>query len=266
MPANLTPDYLAAEERFRAAQTTEEKLIALDEMYATIPKHKGTEKLRADIKRRISKLRSKEKLYGKKVKSFDEFNVEKQGAGQIVLLGLPNSGKSSLLNRLTSVKPDITEYSYSTTRPLPGMMEFEDISIQLVDTPPICGEATERGIINLTRNADAVAVVLDASDNTLLDQIEDIREELSKSRAVLVGDRSPDKDYPPGTFVKRTLIIANKMDCADSKDNLKVLNEFYGDEFDIITVSALTGDGLEELRRRMFDILRSHQDIYENAW
>ena len=86
MPANLTPDYLAAEARFRAAVTTEDKLAALDEMYATIPKHKGTEKLRADIKRRISKLHDKEKQSGKKTKRFNEFHIEKQGAGQVVLI------------------------------------------------------------------------------------------------------------------------------------------------------------------------------------
>src|SRR5450759_1569386 len=107
MPANLTPDYLAAEARFREAVTTEDKLAALDEMYATIPKHKGTEKLRADIKRRVSKLREKDKQSSKKSKRFDEFHVEKQGAGQVVLLGPPNSGRSMLVSRLTSAEPEI---------------------------------------------------------------------------------------------------------------------------------------------------------------
>jgi len=255
MPANLTPDYLAAEARFREAVTIEEKLAALDEMYATIPKHKGTEHMRADIKRRISKLRSKAQQSAKKGKRFDEFHVEKQGAGQIVLLGPPNSGRSTLLARLTSAEPQIADYPYTTRSPMPGMMEFEDISIQLVDTPPMSGEHTEGGIISLARNSDAVALVLDASDDALLDQVEDIRAQTAKSRTVLAGARSPDVDLPAGMVLRRTLIVANKIDLSGAQDNSEVLKEFYSDEFDILPVSAATGRGLEELRRAMFDLL-----------
>jgi len=256
MPANLTPDYLAAEARFREAQTTEDKLAALDEMYATIPKHKGTEKMRADIKRRISKLREKEKQSGKKGKRFDEFHVEKQGAGQVVLLGPPNSGRSTLLSRLTSAEPQIADYPYTTRSPMPGMMEFEDVSIQLVDTPPMFGEHTEGGVISLARNSDSIALTLDASDNTLLDQIEEMRQATAKSRTVLAGARSPGTDLTPGAVARPTLIVANKIDLAGADGNLIVLEEFYAAEFDICRVSALTGDGLEDLRRALFDSLR----------
>ena len=256
MPANLTPDYLAAEARFREAQTTEDKLAALDEMYATIPKHKGTEKMRADIKRRISKLREKEKQSGKKGKRFDEFHVEKQGAGQVVLLGPPNSGRSTLLSRLTSAEPQIADYPYTTRSPMPGMMEFEDVSIQLVDTPPMFGEHTEGGVISLARNSDSIALTLDASDNTLLDQIEEMRQATAKSRTVLAGARSPEADLAAGAVARPTLIVANKIDLAGADGNLIVLEEFYAAEFDICRVSALTGDGLEDLRRALFDSLR----------
>ncbi len=254
MPANLTPDYLAAEARFREAVTTEEKLAALNEMYATIPKHKGTEKLRADIKRRISKLREKDKQ-GKKGRRFDEFHVEKQGAGQIVLLGPPNSGRSTLLSRLTSAEPEIADYPHTTRSPMPGMMEFEDISIQLVDTPPMFGEHTEGGVISLARNSDAVAVVVDASENELLDQIEETRQETAKSRTILMGARSKDEELPIGTVTRPALVIASKIDLPGAEDNLDVLREFYAAEFDICAVSALTGEGLEALRRAMFDLL-----------
>ena len=255
MPANLTPDYLAAEARFREAVTTEDKLAALDEMYATIPKHKGTEKMRADIKRRVSKLREKEKQSGKKGKRFDEFHIEKQGAGQIVLLGPPNTGRSMLLSRLTSAEPEIADYPYTTRSPMPGMMEFEDVSIQLVDTPPMFGEHTEGGVISLARNSDAVALILDASENALLDQIEEIRQETAKSRTVLAGARMPESDLPPAAAIKPTFIVANKIDLPGARDNLAVLEEFYSGEFDIRRVSARTGDGLEDLRRSMFDLL-----------
>jgi len=255
MPANLTPDYLAAEARFRAAKTTEEKLAALDEMYATIPKHKGTEHMRADIKRRVSKLREKDQQSRKKGKHLDEFHVEKQGAGQVVLLGLPNSGRSMLLSRLTSAEPEIADYPYTTRVPMPGMMEFEDVTVQLVDTPPMFGEHTEGGVISLARNSDAVAVVLDASHNELLDEIEEIRQETAKSRTVLVGARSREVDLAGGAVAKPTLVIANKIDLPGAAENLDVLNEFYASEFDIYPVSALTGEGLEALRRGMFELL-----------
>jgi ribosome-interacting GTPase 1 len=252
MPANLTPDYLAAEARFRAAVTTEEKLAALDEMYATIPKHKGTEKMRADIKRRVSKLRDKEKQSGKKGKHFDEFHVERQGAGQVVLLGPPNSGRSMLLSRLTSAEPEIGDYPYTTRAPRPGMMEFEDIGIQLVDTPPMFGEHTEGGVISLARNADAVALVLDAADYALLDQIEELRAETAKSRMVLVGAHSAEPEVAPGAVLKPAFVVANKVDLPEAADNLDVLDEFYSREFDVFHVSALTGEGLEDLRRGIY--------------
>ena len=252
MPANLTPDYLAAEARFRAAVTTEEKLAGLDEMYATIPKHKGTEKLRADIKRRVSKLREKDKQSSKKGKRFDEFHVEKQGAGQVVLLGPPNSGRSMLVSRLTSAEPEIADYPYTTRAPMPGMMEFEDVGVQLVDTPPMFGEHTEGGVISLARNADSVALVLDATDNALLDQIEEIREETAKSRTVLAGARSAELDLASGAILKPTFIAANKIDLPGAADNLEVLDEFYSGEYDIYRISALTGDGLEDLRQGIF--------------
>jgi ribosome-interacting GTPase 1 len=255
MPANLTPDYLAAEERFREAVTTEEKLAALDEMYATIPKHKGTEHMRADIKRRISKLRGKAQQASKKGKRFDEFHVEKQGAGQIVLLGPPNSGRSSILARLTGAEPQIADYPYTTRSPMPGMMEFEDVSIQLVDTPPMFGEHTEGGVISLARNSDAVALVLDASDDALLDHIKQMRSATAKSRTVLAGARSPEVDLAPGAALRPTLIVANKIDLPAAQANLSVLDGFYAPEFDICRVSALRGDGLEHLRRALFDSL-----------
>lgn len=255
MPANLTPDYLAAEARFREAETTEDKLAALEEMYATIPKHKGTEKLRADIKRRVSKLKEKERQSRKHGKRTDEFHVVKQGAGQIALVGPPNSGKSSLLARLTSAVPEIADYPFTTRSPVPGMMEYEDVLVQLVDIPPISPGLTERGVVGLVRGADAAAVVLDASDDALLDHIEETREELSKSKAVLVGKHAPEGETAFGTVMRPALLVANKMDRENAAANLEVLREFYGDEFAIYPASATAGEGLEDLRVALFRLL-----------
>ena len=255
MPANLTPDYLAAEARFRAAETIEDKLAALDEMYATIPKHKGTDKLCADIKRRISKLRAKEKQASKKSKRPDEFHVVKQGAGQVVLLGPPNSGRSTILRQLTSAEPEVADYPFTTRRPTPGMMEFEDVAIQLVDTPAVAVESMERAVISMVRNADAVALVVDASEDAILDQIDEIRDEFVRSRTPLVGAAGPEGDYPAGTIALPTIIVANKIDCPNSAANLDVLREFCGDELRIVQVSARTGEGLEDLRRALYEVL-----------
>ncbi|OFX15500.1 MAG: hypothetical protein A2Z18_05790 [Armatimonadetes bacterium RBG_16_58_9] len=255
MPANLTPDYLAAEKRFREAETTEDKLAALEEMYATIPKHKGTEKLQADIRRRTSKLRDKEKQLTRKGKRHDDFHVIKQGAGQVVLVGPPNSGKSSIVDRLTAAEPEIADYPFTTRRPLPAMADFEDVSIQLVDSPAMAGEHTERGVIGLARNADAVALVLDASNDAIIDHVEDVMGEFSKSRTAIVGELAESRDFPPGIVVKPGFVIANKIDKQGASANLEVLRELYANEFVIHTTSAETGEGLEELRRRFFESL-----------
>jgi ribosome-interacting GTPase 1 len=260
MPANLTPDYLAAEARFRAAETTEDKIAALEEMYATIPKHKGTEKLQADIKSRLSKLRNKEKQAAGHGKRHDDFHVVKQGAGQIVLLGPPNSGKSSLLDRLTAAEPEIADYPYTTRRPLPGMMEFEDILIQLVDAPPVTPGYAERTVIGLARYADAVALVLDASDDALLDHAEEIVAELEKSRVNLVPPAGVASEIQPqteaaGVVERPAVLVANKSDAPNAAGSIEVLGELYGGEFPIQPVCATTGEGLEELRLALFNVL-----------
>jgi len=136
VPANLTPQYHAAEEAFRRARTAEEKIAALQEMLAVIPKHKGTEKLQADIKRRIARLREEGKKKSK-TRGYNPFNVEKQGAGQIVLAGYPNTGKSALVGVLTRAKVKVADYPFATSLPVAGMMPYEDTYVQLVDTPPI---------------------------------------------------------------------------------------------------------------------------------
>src|SRR5512139_3814525 len=126
MPANLTPQYLEAELKFKQAKTTSEKIHALEVMMAIIPKHKGTEKLRGQLKGRMAKL--KEELQHRPTLGKSEFvySVKREGAGQVVLLGLPNSGKSNLLTQLTHALSEVADYPFTTKKPIPGMMEFEN--------------------------------------------------------------------------------------------------------------------------------------------
>ena len=136
MPANLTPEYLAAEEEFKSAQSHEEKIAALERMLSTVPKHKGTEKLQADIKRRLSRERKEgHKKGGARTVPF--WLVKKEGAGQVALIGPPNAGKSSLLAALTNARPEVADYPFTTHAPTPGMMAYENIQVQLIDLPPV---------------------------------------------------------------------------------------------------------------------------------
>jgi len=264
MPANLTPQYKEAEERYRQAETTEEKLAALDEMMAIIPKHKGTEHMRADIKRRISKLKQvdEKKTGGRRG---TEYNVEKEGGGQVALVGPPNSGKSKLLSRITNAQPEIGDYPFTTQRPLPGMMPYEDINFQIVDMPPITEEFTEPWMAAIARNADAVLLVVDVSDSEVLDKIETTLGVLEKYRVRLYGYDRPACGDELGLIVcRKTILVANKMDGPDGVGNLEVVHEFIGDQFPIVPVSAESGEGLEQLKQDVFamlDVVRSYTKI-----
>ena len=159
MPANLTPEYRRAEEQFRAAKTPEGKLEALEEMLRVVPKHKGTDGLQADLKARIAKLRKQPAA--KVGKSSFTHMVPREGAGQVVLVGPPNSGKSALVAALTRATPDVGEYPFTTRDATPGMMRFENVAIQLVDLPPLSAQHVEPWVFDLVRTADLCWLVVD---------------------------------------------------------------------------------------------------------
>ena len=251
MPANLTPQYLQAEKQFKGAKTTDEKIAALEHMLATIPRHKGTEKIQADLKRRLSKLRtSQDKKPASRAGLI--YQIEKEGAGQAALVGPPNGGKSLLLRRLSRAMPEVADYPFTTRVPLPGMMDFEDIRIQLVDLPPTHPDFSESWIYQIIRNADAALLVVDLSDPDLLEDLETTFEELAKAKIQLGRDALPNA---PGWLAKPTLLCANKIDLAGAAENFSVLGELYGGKFRLLSISAQTNEGLEDLRRALFDLL-----------
>ena len=233
-------------------------------MMAVIPKHKGTEHMRADIKRRISKLKQTDDKKGGGRRG-TEYNVEKEGGGQVVLVGPPNAGKSSLLSRITNAQPEIGDYPFTTQKPLPGMMPYEDINIQIVDMPPITDEFTEPWMAAIARNGDAVLLVVDASDPDVLDQIQTTVRVLEKYRVRLHGWDQPASQDEFGLIAPRkTILAANKMDRPESADNLEVVREFFGESFPIQPVSSETGEGLEQLKLdvfRMLDVVRVYTKI-----
>ena len=195
MPTNVTAEYLAAEEEYRNAKTITEKIKALEKMYATVPKHKGTEKLRLQIKRRLAELRKElEKQQAQRKGGGYSFSVKKEGAAQIVLAGLPNVGKSFLLRQLTGVDTDVADYPFTTVEPIPGMMKHKDVQIQLVEVPGLVeGAALGKGmgtqLLAVIRNADAIAIVIDLSQDPIR-QMEIILKEFERA-GIKLNKRRP---------------------------------------------------------------------------
>jgi uncharacterized protein len=255
MPANLSPQYQAAEERYRAAASLEEKIEALRDMLATIPKHKGTEKLQADIKRRLSKA-LEEQEHGRKSggRRHDPGHIPREGAGQIALIGPPNTGKSSLLGCLTHAHPEIADYPFTTHAPLPGMMPFEDVQVQLVDTPPLATEPFDPIPINIARNADAVLLVLDPTDPEGLEHAEMIRRFLTRCRIVPQGRPVPE-EMGISAHVAPVHLVLNKIDIGSDDEVARLIHEVLGGDLPIHRTSAKRGIGIEDLRLRLFQVL-----------
>jgi ribosome-interacting GTPase 1 len=243
MPANLTPQYRAAEARFKAAHTFEERRAALEEMLATIPKHKGTEKMQADLKRRLARLRHEEEV--RTAKHGHAIKVDPEGAAQVVLLGPPNSGKSSLLAVLTHAEPPIADYPFTTTRPQPGMMAFEDVQIQLVDLPPVAEQHMDPWLPGLVRGADAALLLVDPTSAELPEDVEVVRDRMAAEHAPLVGELPEASD--PRDNPLPTLVVVTKIDRARDED-LAVLEELYCSQYPLLRISVANHSGLEALK------------------
>ncbi len=255
MPANLSPEFKKAEEKYRQATTPEERLLCLEEMLQTIPKHKGTEKMQADLKTRIAKLK-KELMSGTKAgaRRGDWFHVEKQGAGQAVVFGSPNAGKSALVNRLTGLRTEVAAYPYTTTAPAAGMMPFEDIQIQLVDTPPVAPDSPP-WLFHILRTSDVLLWLLDLSDDALLERFDETRGLLLANRLIRPPEVKADEPTPgPLGLTKRGLLLGTKSDDPQAQDRLLILRELIADT-PVLLVSVETNAGLEELKRRVFELL-----------
>jgi len=233
---------MEAERRFKQAGSLEEKVAALEEMMATIPKHKGTEKLQADLKKKMSALR-KETEQHKKTGRRESFVVEREGARQLVLVGAPNSGKSQLVRILTHATPEVADYPYTTRIPIPGMLQFENARFQLVDLPPISPEYTEAWVPQIIRNADAVLWVVDLSDDDILERLDETAGFLTKAHTDLDG--------------MKVLVVGNKNDAPGAADRLSFVTETQGGRFPSTTISAATASPkeIEAFKRLVYDFL-----------
>jgi ribosome-interacting GTPase 1 len=234
MPTNLPPEYYGAEKLYKEAQGTQAKIAALEALIATIPKHKGTDKLRADFRKRLSKLREAGEK-SKKGGRGDLYQVQKEGAAQAALMGFANSGKSALVRALTKAEPHVAEYPMTTVMPLSGMMPYEDIYIQLVDLPPIGYEATDGWVSGIIRFADIVLLVLDATDAPEV-QAEMLMEQLREW-----------KIEPRRLFAALT-----KADLASPDKALSLIRGILPEETPLSVLSPESGIGLEKFRESLF--------------
>jgi small GTP-binding protein len=263
MPANLTPQYIEADRKFKEAKTIQEKMSALEEMMATIPKHKGTEKMRAMLKTKMAKLKEAAQAKPAGARHGPSFHVEKTGSGQVVVIGPPNSGKSSLIAALTGAQPEVGDYPYTTRAPAPYMMKFENIKVQLVDTPPIAPEEVETELAELIKTADGVLLVLNLADEETPSVLETLLKKLKEKRLELTAENvAPASEA--GRFGKKTMIAANKCDHPKAAENLAFLEEYFGRSYAFFPVSAQRGDGLEDLRKKIFlllDVIRAYSKV-----
>ncbi len=256
MPANLTAPYKAAEAAYKSAVTREEKLAALEEMLRQIPKHKGTEKLQGDIRSRIAKLKREPiKKTGARTMSH---RIPAEGAGQVVLVGPPNSGKSALVSMLTAAEPAVADYPMSTRDATPGMMPFRDVGFQLVDLPPLCDEHVEPWVYDLVRAGDLAWLVVSIQEP--LEGLEMVERLLAAKAIRLLPDPDggePDgSDRRPGWTYLPALLVITGMDLPGARDDLEALDELMPLPWPRVTVSTVSGEGMVTLGEATFEALR----------
>ena len=241
MPANLPPDYYAAESAFRLAATPQAKVEALERMLAIMPHHKGTDHLRAELRARMAKL-VQEVSRQRKGGHADLYAVRREGAGQAVLVGPACAGKSSLLHALTGAPARIAEYPFTTQLPQPAMMPFEDIQVQLVDLPAVAPGATPAWLRGVVPQADLVLLVIDL-DTDPTGELESLDTELEGLHA---------QEVP-------ALVVGTKLDLPAAGDGAELLRLELDERRPLVLTSSVSGQGLDDLRQhivRALDLVR----------
>jgi hypothetical protein len=263
MPANLTPQYLKAEQEYRRASTPDEELQCLQAMLRELPKHKGTDKLQAELKQKISRAKSEVETQAKAGKKGPSFKIPRQGAGRVVIVGGPNAGKSQLLGSLTHATPKVADYPFTTREAIPGMMPWEDVTVQLVDTPAITADFMESYMQGLIRGADLVLLVIDLGSDDGIDQCQELVDTLNQTKTRL-GTHTCLDEGDIGLSYTYTFAIPNKIDATDAGERLDLLHEIAPLPFTEFVISAARGDGLDTLRTAIYkglDVVRVYTKL-----
>jgi ribosome-interacting GTPase 1 len=253
MPTNLPPEYFDAEKRYRTASSPEEKIASLEELIGTIPKHKGTDKLRADFRRRLSKLKSASQAKKGTGKRDSVFRLDKEGAGQVVVVGPTNVGKSALVAALTNATPQVADFPHTTWQPTPGMMPIQNIQVQLIDTPPLDRDFVEPELMDMIKRSDLILLMVDLLTDPM-SQLEDTIALLEEHHIVPhhLQDRYPDQRR---LIFTPFLVLANKNDDETSDENFEIFCELLEDEWPLLPISTTAGRNFESLKQVMFEQL-----------
>ena len=253
MPTNLPPEYFEAEKQYRAATSPAQKIACLEELIGTIPKHKGTDKIRADLRRRLSKLKSSAQTKKSLGRQDSAYHIDKEGAGQVVIVGPANVGKSALVATLTNATPEVADFPFTTWNPTPGMMPVDNIQIQLIDTPPLNRDYLEPDFLDLIRRADLVLLMVDLQADPM-EQLEDTVALLAEHRIVpqRLEDHYPEQQ---GTAYVPFLVLANKNDDERFDEDFEIFCELIEGDWSLLPISATTGRNLELMKQAVVEAL-----------
>jgi hypothetical protein len=249
MPTNLPPDYFDVDRRFREAESPSEKVALLEEMIRIVPKHKGTDHLRADLRRQLSRLREEAQSQKKSTAHKSVYSINREGAGQVVLIGPTNTGKSSLLASLSNAEPEISPDAYTTWTPTPGMMPYGGVQVQLIDTPPLEQGYAEAVLFDLIRKSDLILLIVDLLTDPI-SQMHATLNQLEEHRILPHGKPARAEDRITRLPL---VVVVNKWDDPGYDELYSICCDLIDSPWPIIPVSAIT--------RRNFDILK--QTIFE---
>ncbi len=225
MPTNVNYEYSAAEAKFHAAKTDEEKLLALEEMMRTMPKHKSAEAMRKNIRTRYRKLKNKLEAEKKRKKAAGKKLGIKKQEMQAAIIGPSNTGKSSILATLTNAQPKIAPYPYTTKQPLIGTLNHENTKIQIIDLPAIENELCDLGIVN---TADTLLIIIDK-----IEQIKETQQFLNNA-------------------TKSRIIIFNKTNLLSTEEKRKTQSYLQSKKYNFLLFSCKNKTNLKELKEKIF--------------